>query len=240
MDSAISIKNLTVSYSGADAINGVNLDIKKGEFVCVIGPNGGGKTTLLNAILGFLKPNSGIIEIANKCAISYVPQIAAMDRDFPISVLETVLTAFLKAGLHPFKKFSRVEKEKALNLLREVGLEKYSKRLISELSGGEFQRLLIARALAINPEILLLDEPTANVDIASRDKIFAILKKLNSGGVTVITVTHDLPAVRSFATKTVAINQKLIYNGNCPPDQDIYRIMCGEVLSSESETDTDA
>ena len=97
MDSEIKIKNLSVAYSGVDAITDISLDIKKGEFICVIGPNGGGKTTLLNSILGFLKPNSGSIQITDKNAISYVPQTAAIDRDFPISVLQTVLAAFLKS-----------------------------------------------------------------------------------------------------------------------------------------------
>lgn len=241
MNSAIKIKDLSVSYNGADAINGINLDIKKGEFVSVIGQNGGGKTTLLNAILGFLKADSGTIKILpEKAVISYVPQISSIDRNFPITVLETVMTAFLKSGLHPFKTFKNEERKKAAELLRLLGLEQYKNRQIAELSGGEFQRLLIARALAADPEILLLDEPTANVDIASRDKIFSTLKELNNKGLTIIAVTHDLSAACSYSTKLALINRELIYCGAPVINDDITEILYGGVKPQESEGEKNA
>ncbi len=234
MDTEIKITNLTVSYSGEDAINNINLDIKKGEFVAVIGPNGGGKTTLINAILGFSKADTGTIEIVPKStALSYVPQISLVDRSFPITVLETVLTAFLKSGLHPFKKFKRSEIEKANDCLRLLGLNDYANRQISELSGGEFQRLLIARALAVCPEILLLDEPTANVDIVSRDKIFSTLKELNAKGLTVITVTHDLSAAAEFSSKLVLINRELIYCGKPVITDEITKALYGGAIITD-------
>ena len=233
MDTAIEIKNLTVSYSGEDAINNINLEIKKGEFVSVIGPNGGGKTTLINTILGFLKADSGTVKITSPSAVlSYVPQISLIDRSFPITVLETVLTAFLKSGLHPFKKFRETEIEKAIECLKLLGLSDYSNRQISELSGGEFQRLLIARSLAADPEILLLDEPTANVDIASRDKIYATLKGLNVKGLTVIIVTHDLWAATEFSSRLVLINRELKYCGKPVFTEEITKALYGGTITT--------
>ncbi len=231
MDTIIEIKNLSVSYSGADAINNINLDVNKGEFIAVIGPNGGGKTTLLNTVLGFLKADSGAIQIISKSTLlSYVPQISLIDRNFPITVLETVLSAFLKSGLHPFKRFKKSEIEKATECLNLLGLNGYATRQISELSGGEFQRLLIARALASNPDILFLDEPTANVDIASRNKIFATLKELNSKGLTIIIVTHDLSAATEYSSKLVLINRELIYCGVPVLTDEIIKILYGGTM----------
>lgn len=226
MKTLISVEGVSVSYRSTEAINNITLDIRKGEFVCIIGPNGGGKTTLLNTVLGFLKPDCGSVNKAYS-AISYVPQIAEVDRRFPISVTETVMTAFLKSGLHPFRFFKKAEKEKAQELLRLVGLEDKAKMLVSELSGGEFQRMLIARALAAEPEIILLDEPTANVDPASRDKIFGILKDLNQKGITVVTVTHDLAAAVKTATKLVCVKRELVYCGEPKITEAISQAMYG-------------
>lgn len=225
----LSVKNLSVSYSKVEAINDITLETCKGDFLCILGPNGGGKTTLLNTILGFLKPDNGeiYINIPNN-KISYVPQTASLDRNFPISVLETVLTGTLGSGLHPFHRFKEQEKLSALNILSLVGLESYAKRQVSELSGGEFQRLLIARALASNPEILLLDEPTANVDAYSRDKIFSLLCELKIKGITVIAVTHDLKAAAENATKIAFIDRKLKYFGNPVSLPELTGYMYGE------------
>lgn len=219
MKKAISVENLTVSYGNIGAVNDLNLEIEKGEFLGIIGPNGGGKTTLINAVLGIIKPVCGKIKILEndvkkaRSKIGYVPQTAQVDRDFPITVSETVLSAFLKSGLHPLKKFSKEEKERAMEVLALVGISEKSKHLISELSGGEFQKLLIARALVTNPVILLLDEPTSNIDKESRENIYSLLKNLNKNGVTVIMVTHDLQSINRIFSRIVYINQSVLYDG---------------------------
>lgn len=203
----IKTENLSVSYDTVEAINDISLEIKKGEFVAIIGPNGGGKTTFLKAVLGFLKPDFGKISIDKTLKITYVPQISSIDRDFPINCIDTVLTAFLNKGINAFKKYSANEYALAINALEAVGLKDFEKRQISALSGGEFARLLVARAIACNPDIIILDEPTANVDIASSDKIFELLSKLNKDGKTVIMVTHDLDTANSIASRTICINR---------------------------------
>lgn len=228
METAIKIENLTVSYSNADAVNNICLDIKKGEFVNIVGPNGGGKTTLIKAVLGLVKPDSGNISVLGKpirkgkTSIGYVPQKAETERDFPITVLETVQTALLKAGLNPFKKFTEKEKIKGLELLKLLGLQELADRQINQLSGGEFQRLLIARALARDPQILLLDEPTANIDPVSAKKIYEILNTLNLAGTTVVMVSHDLNYVITSSKRTVYINRDILFDGIAT--EKIYRL----------------
>ena len=220
METAISVKNLQVSYGNIGAVTDLTFDVQKGEFFGIIGPNGGGKTTLLSAILGLIRPDKGDIAILGKdikngrSLIGYVPQTAAVDRLFPISVTETVLTAFLKSRLNPFKSFTKAQKQKAYDSLKAVGLENKADNLISELSGGEFQRLLIARALVSNPKILLLDEPTSNIDTESRENIYTLLKELNSKGTTIVMVTHDLQKINELFSKLLFINRTAVYLGS--------------------------
>lgn len=215
---AVKIENVTVYYGQTLAVSGVSLDIPEGEYVGIIGPNGGGKTTLLKAILGLIPVHSGKIEIfdkkltRNRKLMGYVPQLASMDKRFPISVLEVVLTGRLNQGLSPFFKFRSEDREKAYEALERVGIEHLADRQISALSGGEFQRMLIARALAVNPKILILDEPTASVDVSSRDQIYRLLEELNKE-MTIILVSHDLLAVSSQVSKLVCLNEELIYYG---------------------------
>ncbi len=242
METVIKIDSLSVLYGKSEAISNISFEVKKGEFVSVIGPNGGGKTTLLNAILGFITPDSGRISVLNRDAtkgnssISYVPQVIAVDRSFPITVGQAVMSAFLKKGLHPFKRYSLAEKQRAEDLLAEVGLLNFFKKHISELSGGEFQRVLIARALAANPEILLLDEPTANIDPASAEKIFKILLSLNKKGMTVVAVTHDISAALSIADRLICVKTELVYDGEPKMNQDISDAMFGvkDIYSKEA------
>lgn len=232
METAIHIDNLSVHYGKTSAITDVFLDVIHGEFLGIIGPNGGGKSTLLKAILGLIPSTSGSIQIygqapgKNKAAVGYVPQFASIDRQFPISALEVVLTGRLKKGLSLFKNYSKEDKAIAFEQLRLVGIEHLAQRQISALSGGEFQRLLIARALTIQPRLLLLDEPTASVDVSSRNQIYQLLKELNKE-MTIILVTHDLLAISSEVGKLACLNRKLVYHGEPQLNENIVKELYG-------------
>jgi zinc transport system ATP-binding protein len=197
---------------------GVCLDVSDGEYLGIIGPNGGGKSTLLKAILGLIPVSSGNISIyggnahKNRSLVGYVPQFALLNRKFPISLFEVVLTGHLKQGIAPFFRYSSKDNESVYTLLEKVGITDLANRQISELSGGEFQKMLIARALATNPRLLLLDEPTASVDAASRDQIYSLLAELNKN-MTIILVTHDLLAVSSQVNRLACLNGQLVYHG---------------------------
>lgn len=217
-NTAVSINNLSVYYGQTPALAGVCLDVAEGEYLGILGPNGGGKSTLLKAILGLVPISSGSVRVyghkpgGKGAAIGYVPQFAALDRRFPITLLEVVLTGRLKAGLSPFFRYSQEDRKVAYQLLERVGIGQLADRRISDLSGGEFQKMLIARALAVSPRLLLLDEPTASVDAASRDQIYALLSELNTS-MTIILVTHDLLAVSSQVHRLACLNGGLVYHG---------------------------
>jgi len=231
-DIVVKIEGLTVSYGKTVALENVSLNVKEGEYLGIIGPNGGGKSTLLKCILGLITPQRGSVEVfgqnpvKHKTVIGYVPQFAAMDKGFPISVLEVVLTGRLKPGLSPFFKYSEEDKNIALELLKKVGIAELANRRISELSGGEFQKMLIARALAQNPKILLLDEPTASVDPSSREQIYSLLSVLNKE-MTIILVTHDLLAISSHVGKLACLNGRLVYHGEPQLNEEIANNLYG-------------
>lgn len=230
----ISVSNLTVYYDNTPALRDITLEINEGEFVGIIGPNGGGKSTLVKALLGLIPTNAGTIRLfggsvaANRSKIGYVPQFAEVDRKFPISVMEVVLTSALKGGLHPFFRYKKSDRERAMAQLARLGIEKLANRQISELSGGEFQRVLIARALANEPELLLLDEPDASIDPASRQHIYQLLSELNKK-ITIVLVTHDHAAISSAVTSLVCLNQKLIYHGTADIPESVFCEMYGGI-----------
>jgi zinc transport system ATP-binding protein len=232
MEPAIYIDNLSVYYDELPALTNVSLEVKQGDFLGIMGPNGGGKSTLLKAILGLIPITTGSIKIfgqvakKNRTALGYVPQFATMDRKFPISAWEVVLTGRLKQELSFFMKYSKEDKEIAYEQLKRVGIEHLAKRQISELSGGEFQRLLIARALAVHPKLLLLDEPTASVYVSSREQIYRLLAELNKE-LTIVLVTHDLLAISSEVKKIACLNGKLVYHGEPQLNEPIVNELYG-------------
>jgi len=231
-DLAIHVDNLSVYYGSNHALSNIHLDVKEGEYLGIIGPNGGGKSTLLKAILGLTPKSSGDISIfgesleKSRGLIGYVPQFSGLDKMFPITVREVVLTGCIKKGISPFHKYSKEDKNNADRLLEQVGIYDLKDRQISALSGGEFQRMLIARGLAVNPKLLLLDEPTASVDAKSREQIYSLLAKLNQN-MTIILVTHDLLAVSSQVKSLACLNTSLVYHGEPELNEHIVNALYG-------------
>ncbi|MFI3206495.1 MAG: ABC transporter ATP-binding protein [Clostridia bacterium] len=232
MSDAIKIDHISVSYGNTKALDDISFVVKEGDFLGVIGPNGGGKSTLLKAILGLIPVNEGSVEILGSSVknassqIGYVPQFSQVDKKFPISVYETVLTGRLKKGFHLFQKYSAQDKKIALEKLEDVGIANLANRQISQLSGGEFQRMLIARALCVEPKILLLDEPTASVDPKSRELIYQLLTEINKK-ITIILVTHDLFAISSSVKSLACLNKNLVYHGEAELNATIVEHLYG-------------
>jgi zinc transport system ATP-binding protein len=221
---AVELKDVSVKYGNLDALKNISLQVAEGSFLGIIGPNGGGKTTLLKVILGLIEPETGEIKIFGRPLdqavdkIGYVPQISNFDRNFPISVLDVVLMARLGGRVSFFHQYKKEDIEKAEAVLEQLNLLQLKDRQIGKLSGGQLQRVLIARGLAVEPEILLLDEPTANVDARSTSQIYQLLKELNKEK-TIIVVTHDMAAVSSYFDSLACLNEKLYHHGDKQLDQ---------------------
>ncbi len=197
--SAISVSDVHFFYNETPILQHVQLEIQKGEFIGIIGPNGGGKTTLLKLLMGFLEPHSGSVRLFGlsperaRLSIGYVPQAHRFDKEFPITTTEVVLTGALSQL--PFcRKIPIQIKEKAEALMHRLGLAPHKEKPFGSLSGGLAQRALLARALLSDPSLLLLDEPTANIDPPSATLIFDFLQEMK-GKKTILLVTHDLKTV---------------------------------------------
>ena len=210
------LHGVCVEYGSTVALEDVTFAIKPLDFVSIIGPNGGGKTTLLKVLLGLLTPTRGTVEVLGKppaqsrLQIGYVPQQVTMDKTFPINVWDVTLMGRLgKKAL--FRKYSAEDREFAAEALNRVKLYDLRHRQIGNLSGGQQQRVLIARALTSRPKLLLLDEPTASVDSEIKRDIYDLLVELNEE-LTVVMVSHDIGVVSSY-TKTIAcLNRTLVYH----------------------------
>jgi len=213
----IEIKNLSFSYAkDIKILEEIVFEMFDDDFVGLIGPNGGGKTTFLKIILGLLEPDSGEIKVFGKKPkearreIGYIPQYSKIELDFPINVLEVILTGIL-GNKKIFSYYSKDDKKKALEVMHKVGIEDLKNKQIGELSGGQRQRVLIARALVRNPKLLILDEPTSNIDIPSEKNLFEFLKKINKK-TAIIIVSHDISAISSFIRQIGCLNKTMYFH----------------------------
>lgn len=215
----VAVRNVSFSYGGPPVLVDIDLTIRAGDFLALIGPNGSGKTTLIKIILGLMKPTSGSVEIMGRAAgefedwqrIGYIPQKAThVDPFFPASVEEVVAMA-LMSNRKAWNSSGRWEIQRAL---RQVGMEDFRKWPIGRLSGGQQQRVFIARALVTAPRILFLDEPTTGVDAETQASFYDLLDLLNREGITIVLVTHDIGIVNKHVTCVACLNQKLVYHGS--------------------------
>jgi zinc transport system ATP-binding protein len=213
MPEAIEVDHLSFAYNETHVLKDTSFTIAENEFIGIIGPNGGGKTTLLLLLMGFLKPTSGKIKLFGKSPremrprLGYVPQVFRYDRDFPITVLEVVLAGRL-AETKIWGGWLNEDKKKALEALEKMGMKSFANASFSELSGGQAQRVLLARALVSNPRILFLDEPTANVDQNAQAEIYKHLAQLK-GTITLIMVTHDLAAATQAVERILCVEREV-------------------------------
>lgn len=208
--SIIDIKELTLAYGGAAVVRGLDLQIEKGDYVCIVGENGSGKTTLVKSILGLVKPVSGEINIASGLKFGYLPQQSEIQRDFPATVEEVVLSGFSGKGL--FIKPS--QKKVAESIAEKVGIKNIYRKCYRNLSGGLQQRVLLARALCSADDVLILDEPVTGLDPIATNEMYSLIKKLNESGVTVIMISHDITEAVVNAGKILHLSETCAFYGN--------------------------
>lgn len=210
----VGFDDVSFSYNGYPAVEHVTFSISDGNFVSMVGPNGGGKTTLVKLILGLLRPTQGTVRLfggspeENRHRTGYLPQHARLDPQFPATVMDVALMGRLGLG-NAFGPYGREDKEAAKAALEKVGLKDFGNRRFSALSGGQRQRLLIARALASDPDLLLMDEPTAHLDRAVEGEFHELLSELNKR-MTIVVVSHDQAFVSEFVEKVICVKGRVM------------------------------
>ncbi|MBI5197818.1 MAG: metal ABC transporter ATP-binding protein [Nitrospirae bacterium] len=237
----IRFSNATLAYPRGIALQNVTLNVAPGEFLGIIGPNGSGKTTLLKAVLGLLKPVEGTVQIFDcschelrchhRARIGYLPQKEQVDPNFPITVMEAVMMGRYGA-LGLFHRPGKKDRDLALHALEEVEMEPFRNAPLGHLSGGQQQRILIARALAQNPEVLLLDEPTTGIDAPTQHSIVRLISKLHRDlKLTILLVTHDINMISPFTDRIALINRKLFAVG--PPREVLTQETLSEIYGKQ-------
>lgn len=214
MNPILELKHITAGYDHQTILYDINLTICENDFIGIIGPNGGGKTTLLKVILGLLKPFSGeiIYHTSKQNLFGYLPQNSRFDQRFPINVTEVVLSGLMsEKGL--YRSYSRQDRQKAWDLLEKYGMGKYKKSPIGDLSGGQMQRVFLCRAIISSPRLLILDEPTTYVDSNFEKEFYPILEELNKT-ISIVMVSHDLGTICSYVKTIACVNRELHYHNS--------------------------
>ena len=217
----ISIENASFGYGSVPVLESISLEVESGAFLGIVGPNGSGKSTLLDLMVGLRQPESGTVRLFGEPAtefaagerIGYVPQDATtVAREMPITVREVV-----RMGRYPRRlvgRFSAADRQAVDDALEQVGIADLAGRRVGRLSGGQRQRVFIARALAAEADLLALDEPTVGVDAESREAFYELLADLNSSGLTIILIDHDIGVVTTYATEIACLNRRLYFDGD--------------------------
>ena len=214
MEEIIKCENVSLAYGGKTVLEDVSFEVFGGDYICLLGENGTGKSTLIEGILGLHPPVSGKIEYANGLSasdIGYLPQFKTLDRNFPTSVFEVALSGCGNSGR---LFYSAEDKNRAAEMLKTVGLYDRRKSCFASLSGGQRQRVLLARALCASKKVILLDEPMASLDRTAAEGIYELLQRLNREGLTVIMVSHDISAAVKSANRVLYINHRLVFCGS--------------------------
>lgn len=225
----LEINNLSFSYGTHPVLKNIDLALKDREFLALIGPNGGGKTTLVRLLVGLLSPSSGSIRIfdmppeTGKLRIGYVPQTTEHNRDFPVTVLDVVLMGTLRRGLFP----SREERNRAWAAMERMGVLDLANHRIGSLSVGQRKRVLIARALAHPFDLLILDEPAASMDAEGQTRLYRELQEINKQA-TIILVTHDIGFISQYITSVACVNRTLCYHPRPEITAEIMKMAYGE------------
>ena len=240
--SIVKLEDIWVYHHETLALRSVDLEIEEGEFLGLIGPNGSGKTTLIKVILGLLKPDRGKVRVfgvppeelsTKRRLVGYVPQRSQGDWSFPVSVMDVVLMGrYGRIGL--FKRPTAEDRKAAMQALEDVQMQDFHRRQLAELSGGQQQKVLIARALATQPRLLLLDEPAAGVDAYGEERFYELLRNLrDQQGLTIVVVTHDIAVISAYVEKLACLNQTLYTHA--PPAEVITAGTLEKVYGCEVE-----
>lgn len=222
----ISARGITFGYGREVVLEDVDLEIQPRDFLAIIGPNGGGKTTLVKVLLGLLRPWSGEVTYRlSRRRLGYVPQFSTFDKDFPLRVADVVLMGRL-SGRGLLLPYSREDRARAAEALERLGLTDLAGAHVREVSGGQLQRVLIARALVSDPEALFLDEPTASIDAESRGTLQGLLAELNER-IPVVVITHDVTSIAPMVRRIACINRRLFVHGSSELDQHMLEEVYG-------------
>jgi manganese transport system ATP-binding protein len=219
-DVAVDVQGIVVRYDRVLALDGVSLSVQRGTALGIVGPNGSGKSTLLKTVAGLIRPDAGTVRVfgtepaaLKPGSIGYVPQIEEVDFTFPVSVRDVVaMGRYPRLG--PFAPFRAADRQAVDAAIAALDLGPYAGRRISELSGGQQQRVFVARALAQEPELLLLDEPTTGVDAATEDALMHIVRDLVRGGMPVMMTTHDLDRAADWFDRLVVVDRRILADGD--------------------------
>lgn len=217
----IRCEQVSLGYDGRVLIDGINCEVKQGDYLCIVGENGTGKSTLIQALLGQKAPMNGTItrgEELTARGIGYVPQQTGIQREFPASVMEVVMSGRIGTmGRRPW--YRAQDKQIAKERMEQLGLWELRKRCYGELSGGQQQRVLLARALCATTQLLILDEPVSGLDPKMTEELYLQIEQLNKSGISIVMVSHDLPAALSYATHILHLERKDVFYG----DKEAYR-----------------